>query len=188
MSGDVTRSAADRVTELERELQLARREVKWVCTDQEHLTEALQRVRRQRAKLRDQSESLATALAAELSAAYWREQKASHRRVRLRAADPEATLVREVESSPLFDAGWYLRQHQRTIIEHHLAPAVHYVRHANERRLDPSEGFSTDRYLLRHPEARDSGVPALVHALRNGLLEDGLVAPGSLGVEVSAED
>lgn len=173
MSGDVSASRADRVAELERELQLARREVKWVHNDQEHLTEALQRVRRQRAKLRDQSESLATALAVELSASYWRRQESGLGRLRRR--DPEADLVREVEGSPLFDAGWYLRQHQKTILEQHLSPALHHVRHANERKLDPGEGFSTGRYLIHHPEAAEAGLPALLHAQRNGLLRDGLV-------------
>ncbi|UUZ60014.1 hypothetical protein [Nocardioides sp. B-3] len=67
--------------DLESDLGLARRELKWVRTDPEHVTEALQRVRRQRARLREQSEALAAGLAAELSAAYWRD-----RGVRSRAA------------------------------------------------------------------------------------------------------
>lgn len=164
---------SDDISELEKELQLARREVKWVRNDLEHLTEALQRVRRQRAKLRDQSESLATALAVEFSASYWREQESGLGRLRRR--DPEADLVRELEGNPLFDAGWYLRQHQKAIIEQHIPPALHHVRHANERKLDPGEGFSTGRYLIHHPEAAATGLPALVHAQRNGLLSDGLV-------------
>ena len=106
MSGDARESEAERIGMLEQDLQLARRELKWVRVDQEHLAEGLQRVRRQRARLREQSESLANALAAELSAAYWRDQEHLLGRLRRRTADPEAALVREVEASPLFDAGW----------------------------------------------------------------------------------
>lgn len=174
-------SAATRPRETEtalsrasRDLALARRELKWVRTDLEHLTEALQRVRRQRAKLREQSEALATALADELSASYWRQQESGLGRLRRR--DPEADLVREVESSSQFDAGWYLRQNQRAILEQRLSPALHHVRHANDKKLDPGEGFSTGRYLLRHPDAVASGLPAVLHAERNRQLADGIVA------------
>lgn len=155
-------------------LELTRRELKWVRTEQEHVTEALQRVRRQRARLREQSETLASALATQLSAAYWREQRSGPGRL-LRRTTAEAQLAREVEGSALFDAGWYLRQHQQAILEQRITPALHHVRHANERLLDPSEGFNTRRYLLRHPDAVDAGLPALLHAQRNGLLDDGSV-------------
>lgn len=164
---------ADRLADARRELQLSRRETKWVRTELEHLTEALQRVRRQRARLREQSESLATGLATELSATYWRKQESGLGRVRLR--NPEAELVREVEASTLFDPGWYLRQHQQEILEQRIPPALHHVRHANRRRLDPSEGFNAGRYLRRHPEAAEAGIPALLHAQRQNLLDDGLV-------------
>ncbi|WP_107771541.1 hypothetical protein [Nocardioides sediminis] len=173
MSEEVGSTAVDRIALLESELLRARRETKWVQGELEHQAEALQRVRRQRARLREQSESLAAALAAELSSSYWRAVETG--RGRLRRRDPEADLVREVEASPHFDAGWYLRQHQAAIAGQRLAPALHHVRHANERRLDPGEDFSTARYLRRHPEAGDSGLPALLHATRHGLLDDGLV-------------
>lgn len=51
-------SSADRIAELEHELALTRRELKWLRIEQEHMAEALQRVRRQRAKLRTEVESL----------------------------------------------------------------------------------------------------------------------------------
>ena len=84
MSGDADAVEPDRTAELERELKLSRREIKWVRIEMEHLTETLQRVRRQRARLRDQSESLASGLATELSSAYWREQDAGPRPVAAR--------------------------------------------------------------------------------------------------------
>lgn len=172
MSGDGSASGSGRLGELERDLHLARREIKWIRTDLEHLTEALQRVRRQRAKLREQSEALASGLAAELSASYWRDQESGLGRLRRR--DPEAELAREVEASELFDAGWYLRQHQHEILEQHIPPALHHVRHATAKRLDPSEAFDTGRYLRRHPDAADSGLPPLLHAQRHSQLDDGL--------------
>lgn len=185
MSGDVD-AESERVVELERDLHLARREIKWILIEQEHQTEALQRVRRQRARLREQSASLASGLAAELSSAYWRERESGLGRLLRR--DSEAELVRELEASELFDAGWYLRQHQVVIVAQRLAPALHHVRHANDKRLDPSEGFSTARYLLRHPEAVESGVPALLHAQRHGQLDDGVVVKTSVEASVEATE
>lgn len=174
MSGNVDAAESERIAELEQDLQLARREIKWILTKQEHQAEALQRLRRQRARLREQSEALASALAAELSAAYWRQQESGLGRLRRR--DAEAELVRELEASDLFDAGWYLRQHQGAIVGEHVSPALHHVRHANAKRLDPGEGFSTGRYLLRHPDAADSALPAVLHAQQHGQLDDGAVA------------
>lgn len=183
MSGD----ASEHVVEAEDELLRARRETKWVQGELEHLTEALQRVRRQRARLREQSESLASGLAIELSAAYWREQESGLGRLRtnLRGRNEEVELVRELEASPHFDAGWYLRQAQREILEQRIAPALHHVRRANQLQLDPSEDFSTARYLRRHPEAAASGLPALLHAQREGQLASGLVTndPASRGAD-----
>ena len=83
--------------------------------------------------------------------------------------------MREIEGSAHFDAGWYLRQNQQEILDQRIPPALHHARHANQRRLDPSEAFSTARYLRRHPEAADVGLPALLHAQRRDLLGDGLV-------------
>ncbi len=175
MSGDRSGAGSDHMREVELDLELTRRELKWIRVEQEHMSEALQRVRRQRAKLREQSEALASALATELSASYWRNQPSSPGLLRRRNPDTETALVRELEDCPLFDAGWYLRQHQQAILEQGLTPALHHLRLANERRLDPSEGFNTRRYLARHPEAADSALPAVLHAQRHGHLEDGRV-------------
>jgi hypothetical protein len=153
------------------ELRQAQRHLKWLLIEHEHNLEALQRVRRQRAKLREQAESLAAALAESRSAAYWAKQSAGDRPAlrfgRGRAADPEADLVREVEAAEEFDGGWYLQQNPRAV-RSGLSPALHYVRQGNAKKLDPGPRFSTAGYLRRHPEAADSGLPALLHALRTG--------------------
>jgi hypothetical protein len=166
-----TDSATDPLGEVRRALRTAHRELRWLLIEHEHNLESLQRVRRQRAKLRAQAEDLATALAESRSAAYWAQQAAPARSVRrmgrAKAADPEADLVREVEADDLFDGGWYLRTHPKAV-RSGLSPALHYVRHGNAGKLDPGPKFRTAAYLERHPEVADGDLPALLHATRRG--------------------
>lgn len=172
--GDVT--DADAALALtQKALRQSGRESKWWQIELEHTTESLQRARRQRARLRDQVDVLSEALATVLSEAYWSSQPASSGVGRLlgRGAPgtPEADLVREIESSGLFDGAWYLRAHAK-VARSGLSPAVHYTRHGNAKKLDPGPGFDTADYLRRHPDAADSGLPALVHAIRHGHLDE----------------
>ncbi|WP_457208022.1 hypothetical protein [Nocardioides sp. P5_C9_2] len=153
------------IEDTRRALRMAQRELKLVRTEQEHQLETLQRVRRQRARLRVQVTTVSDTLAAVLSEAYWAERHGTRRWSGRGARDPEATLVAEVEASDLFDGGWYLRQYL-DVAEQRIAPAVHLVRFGNERLLDPSEAFSTSRHLTAHPDT--GGLPALVHHLRSG--------------------
>lgn len=148
-----------------RALALAQRELKLVRTSSEHQLETLQRLRRQRARLRTQVTTVSDALAAALSDAYWAEQGTGRRWTGRGSRDAEAALVAEVEASRLFDGGWYVRQNL-DVAEQRIAPALHLVRFGNERGLDPSEEFSTSRYLTEHPDT--GGLPALVHHLRSG--------------------
>ncbi len=158
----------------EKALRQSGRELKWWQIELEHTKEALQRARRQRARLRDQVDSLSDALAASLSAAYWAGQGSRGSGVarlvgRRSSVDAEADLVHEVEASAAFDGGWYLRTHPK-VPGTGLSPALHYVRQGNAKRLDPGPSFSTAAYLERHPEAADEGVPALLHAIRHDRL------------------
>lgn len=154
-------------------LRLAQRELKWTQVEYEHQAESLQRVRRQRARLREQLDASTEALAEVLSRLYRAEVRDSGaglgRLVRRQAGtgSVEADLVAEVEASDLFDGAWYLRQYPDAVRDR-VAPAVHLVRHGNARGLDPSERFDTSAYLIEHPEAVASGLPALVHHLRSG--------------------
>ena len=145
--------------------------MRWWQTELEHTTESLQRAKRQRARLRDQVNALSDALAAALSDGYWAAQPTTGVRGLLKRGDTEVDLVREVEASPLFDGGWYLREYPKTV-RSGLSPALHYVRHGNERSLDPGPRFDTSNYLTRHPDAAAARVPALVHAGRNGHLDE----------------
>jgi len=165
-------STTARLAETEKALRRAGREMKWWQIELEHTAEALQRARRQRARLREQAESLSDALATSLSSHYWESRPTSAGVTRLlgrsrSTADPEADLVREVEASELFDGGWYLRTHPKAV-RSGLSPALHYVRHGNAGRLDPGPRFSTADYLERHPEVADGDLPALLHAVRRG--------------------
>lgn len=166
-------STTARLAETEKALRRAGREMKWWQIELEHTAEALQRTRRQRARLREQVDALSDVLADSLSARYW-EARASAtggvgRLLGRGPADPEADLVREVEASELFDGGWYLRSHAKAV-RSGLSPALHYVRHGNAKRLDPGPRFSTADYLELHHEVADGGLPALLHAVRHGLL------------------
>ncbi len=166
-------STTARLRETEKALRRSGREMKWWQIELEHTAEALQRTRRQRARLREQVNALSDALADSLSAHYWEKRSSATggvgRLLGRASADPEADLVREVEASEHFDGGWYLRTHAKAV-RSGQSPALHYVRHGNAKRLDPGPRFSTAHYLELHPEAEESGVPALLHASRHGLL------------------
>ncbi len=169
--GDVARAGTERGTASPDErLRLAQRELKWTQIEHEHQAESLQRVRRQRARLREQLDLTSETLAAVLSEQYWAQVRGPRatlgrlaRRGRSESDTSEADLVAEVEASDLFDGAWYLRRYPEAVRDR-VAPALHLVRHGNERGLDPSEGFGTRAYLAEHPDAGD--VPALVHHLR----------------------
>jgi hypothetical protein len=162
------------VADLRDSLRLAQRELKWTQIEHEHQAEALQRVRRQRARLREQLDVTTEVLAEVLSGRYWAQAGGARsplgrlaRRTRSDVDATEADLVAEVEASDLFDGAWYLRRYPEAARDR-IAPTLHLVRHGNDRGLDPSEHFDTRAYLAQHPQAAASGVPALVHHLRAG--------------------
>lgn len=185
--GDETDATA-RLARAEKALRQSGRELKWWQIELEHTKEALQRARRQRARLRDQVDTLSDVLATTLSEAYWTAQESRGSGVgrlvgRRSSADPEADLVREVEASDAFDGGWYLRTYSKAVGTG-LSPALHYVRHGNAKRLDPGPSFSTAGYLERHPDAAGAGLPALLHAIRHDRLgetrdDDATASPAS---------
>lgn len=167
---------------LRESLRLAQRELKWTQIEHEHQAESLQRVRRQRSRLREQLDLTSEALAATLSEQYWAQARGPRvalgrlaRRGRSDTDGAEADLVAEVEASELFDGAWYLRRYP-DVVRDRVAPALHLVRHGNERGLDPSERFDTGAYLAAHPDTR--GLPALVHHLRSAASPGGTAAQG----------
>jgi hypothetical protein len=153
--------------DLAESLRLARRELKLARISQESAEETLQRVRRQRAALRDQVRACSDALARLLSEQYWAAQPsglAGKLRPGRDASAIERAHVAAVEASELFDGGWYLR-HQLEAVRELVSPALHYVRTAARSGAEPGPAFDTEQYLRDHPDARDSDLPALVHHL-----------------------
>lgn len=174
--------SGEQTADLRASLRLAQRELKWTQIEHEHQAESLQRVRRQRARLREQYELTSEALAAVLSEQYWAQARGPRaamgrlaRRGRSDSDGSESDLVAEVEASELFDGAWYLRRYPDAVRDR-MAPALHLVRHGNERRLDPSERFDTGAYLAAHPDT--DGLPALVHHLRSGAPPSSTAAQG----------
>ena len=159
-------TAPDLAAELAESLRLARRELKLVRGQQESSVETLQRVRRQRAALRDQAQACAEALAGLLAERYWQGDGGRVGRIGRTRRTPEQELVAEVEAAAEFDAPWYLR-HNLDAVADLVSPAVHYVRVGGSAGRDPGPAFDTGRYLHRHPEARDADVPPLIHFLRS---------------------
>jgi hypothetical protein len=160
----------DELSEVKTDLYLAHRELRWARTEQEHQAEELARIRRKRARLREQVEELAVALAETLSAAYWADKQPTGL-LRRNHLDEEATLVREIEASPLFDGAWYLRRNPGAVRDR-VSPALHYVR--RRKHVDPGPGFSAEVYLTAHPEAASAGIPLRAHATRQHQLDDGV--------------
>lgn len=92
---------------------------------------------------------------------------AKRRLVRGVASPSEAAELAELRASSLFDPVWYLRTYPE-VAATGLSPALHYLRHGATEGKDPGPGFSTTRYLGRHPMvARRHGNPLLNH-LRTG--------------------
>ena len=164
-SGGSPTVTTDEVAELTEALRLARRELKLVRGQQESSLETLQRVRRQRAALRDQAQACAEALAGLLAERYWQGEGGRLARIGRTRRTPEQELVAEVEAAEEFDAAWYLR-HNLDAVADLVSPAAHYVRVGGAVGRDPGPAFDTARYLHRYPEARDASVPPLIHFLR----------------------
>jgi hypothetical protein len=159
----------DLVPELTETLRLVRSELKFARGAQEAASEKLQRVRRQRAALREQVRLLSDTLAAVLSEQYWEAEGRSRNRLRgrsLRAGTAERELVSEVEASEFFDGGWYLRQHPDAVARR-LSPALHYLRVGSREGAEPGPSFDTQRYLRDNPAAKDSYLPPLLHHRRH---------------------
>lgn len=162
----MTTDASD-LSDLPEALRLARRELKLARGRQEKAEETLQQVRRQRAAVREQAKRCSDALARLLSEMYWANQPRglAGRLLQGRDDSPERDHVAEIEASPLFDGGWYLRQYPDAVGEL-ISPAVHYLRTGAHNGAEPGPGFDTKQYLLDHPDARGSDVPPLLHHVR----------------------
>jgi hypothetical protein len=75
----------------------------------------------------------------------------------------DALLLR---SSSYLDEDWYTARNPDTA---GMPAALHYLRYGAFEGRNPSNRFSTSRYLAQYPDARDSAINPLVHYLRYGL-------------------
>lgn len=70
--------------------------------------------------------------------------------------------IERLESSPLFDAAWYLRTYPDVAMAGER-PALHYLYHGANEGRSPSPAFDSAFYLARYKDVRDSGINPLIH-------------------------
>jgi hypothetical protein len=148
-------------------------------------------------KMQAERDEFAASLARQLSVAYWRQNGpaayAAKRTLRsrigrlLRGGRPsgyEAALglqwdhVRLIESSRLFDGGWYLREYP-DVVAAGANPAEHFLLHGADEGRNPGPGFDTTFYLRAYPDVAQSRANPLVHYLLFGAHEGRLTMPTS---------
>jgi hypothetical protein len=84
----------------------------------------------------------------------------------------EAEQLEVLRSSPLFDAGWYLRAYH-DVVRSGEEPGLHFLRHAVNPFRSPGPDFDTAQYVEDHPAVLEEGINQLVHFL---LTPDGRTA------------
>lgn len=71
-----------------------------------------------------------------------------------------------IKSSHLFDKKWYSDKYLYDMKV--KSPINHYLKHGYRLGYDPSEKFSTSRYLETYPEVKEEMINPLVHYLKKG--------------------
>lgn len=177
-------TAQREILKLSEALLLCQHELAQVREIQEPLQEECSRLHAQNTESLAAAAQLGQALAAHLSWSFWeeREPKTAIRwrrffasrwpRLRKRFAPRRSTTVlaseqevRLLESSPLFQSTWYLREYPDVALAG-IHPPSHYLEAGAREGRDPGPDFSTSGYLDRHPEVETSGVNPLVHHLQ----------------------
>jgi GT2 family glycosyltransferase/glycosyltransferase involved in cell wall biosynthesis len=82
----------------------------------------------------------------------------------------DAGVLAEIGSSPLFDAGWYVRKNA-DVAREGMDPLIHYVDHGWREGRDPGPEFQTSYYLASHSDVSGAGINPLLHYLRHGRAE-----------------
>lgn len=86
-----------------------------------------------------------------------------------RSSATDSELIALVSGSDMFDANWYLSKYASE--PKGLDPATHYISVGASLGYDPSERFSTLRYLDRYRDVRAARVNPLVHYITHGFRE-----------------
>lgn len=81
-------------------------------------------------------------------------------------------LHKKVTHSKYFSNDWYLDTYKQQLADFSGSPVKHYISIGWKLGNDPSPLFSTQKYLSRYKDIRDSGICPLVHYLLNGMDED----------------
>lgn len=173
------------ILKLSEALLLCQRELAQVREAQEPLQEECSRLRAKNSELRSTTAQLGRALARHLSRAFWeeREPKTPIRwrrflgsrwpRLRKRFGPRQSASslsfdqqVKLLQSSPLFNGTWYLREYP-DVAATGIHPPSHYLQSGAREGRDPGPKFSTQDYLAGHPELKDAGLNPLVHHLQS---------------------
>ena len=151
---------------LREELRLCRLELARVREENETVQEKQAKLRRARARAQRESTILAKALVDVLyretrrraRAAWWQRGHGD-------VTHEEWRQIQVLRQSGLFRPAWYLRRNLNVAKQD---PALHFLREGNREGRDPGPDFDLLAYLDEHPELRESGDNALLHALEIG--------------------
>jgi hypothetical protein len=173
------------VLKLSEALLLCQRELAQVREAQEPLQEQCSRLQRERDEAAATADQLAQALAGHLSSAFWKDQQPTVRIGWARfigsrwpwlkrlfgtrqsaAVAAEQVQIRMIESSPLFDAKWYLGQNP-DVAQAGINPATHFLRAGASEGRNPGPDFDVSAYMASHPGLAESGVNPLLHQMQS---------------------
>ena len=153
---------------LREELRLCRLELARVQKQNEDVQEKQAKLRRARARAQRESGILAKALVDVLYRETRRRARASGwQRGRGDVTPEEWRQVQVLRQSGVFRPAWYLRRNL-TVAKLAVDPALHFLRVGHREGRDPGPDFDLPAYLDEHPELRESGENALLHALEVG--------------------
>lgn len=182
------RSARHELADCQAQLASCRREL---AATQSRLEES-EELATQVPRLRQERDKLATALAGYLSRPPivleptplpgWRGWLVRRLSRNAPARIPEALdpRIEQIESSPLFDAAWYLRTYP-DVAAAGERPAVHFLHHGFSEGRSPGPDFDTAFYLARYRDVREAGMNPLIHYELVGRNEGRLTAHPQLG-------
>jgi CDP-glycerol glycerophosphotransferase (TagB/SpsB family)/glycosyltransferase involved in cell wall biosynthesis len=84
-------------------------------------------------------------------------------------------LQNEVAQSKYFSTDWYREKYKPQLADFSGSPVKHYIMIGWKLGNDPSPFFSTQMYLSRYKDIRDSGICPLVHFLITGINEERVI-------------
>lgn len=172
------RELAQRVRELEADLEDKDRALKARFDELAAMTELLEEQRRELSSLKSTPVICRPFMALRsfprfpVTPWYVRFSRGLRRRVPQRA-------VNRIAQSSYFDAQWYLAQYPE-LAANKLArknPALHYLKVGGFQGFDPGPGFDSQWYLEQYPDVKAIAINPLVHYLLHGADEGRRIRP-----------